>query len=351
MFSQPDFKNIRKILIISSSWLGDAVLTVPTICGIRNSFPGAWMSVLAKDTIADMFYSVPDIDEVIPFHKGRGIKKVFSVCSISQLIKKKKFDLAVIFPRSIGTAVIPFLGGVARRIGFSSGLRGMLLTRSVKRPRKLCSVHQVQYYSELLKVFGEVNMPKLPSLDVPEREKIWAHNLMDSFNAAQHDFTVGINPGATYGEAKQWIPERFAELAVSLAEKYNCRIVMFGDRKIPGIAQTVGSGRSSSIVDLTGKTSILQLAAILRLCDVLVTNDTGPMHVACAVKTPVVAIFGPTATSTTSPVGSSSVVITNRIICSPCLRRVCPEGHHRCMVSIRTEEVEKAVVELLENCK
>ncbi len=309
------------------------------------------MSVLAKDTIADMFFSVPDIDEVIPFHKGKGIKKAFSIYSISQLIKKKKFDLAILFPRSISTAVIPFFAGVAERAGFSSGLQGLLLTRSVKRTPKICAVHQVLYYSKLLELFGEVNVPEFPVLEVPGREKMWANNFMGSFNTAQHDFTVGINPGATYGEAKQWIPERFSELAVNLVEKYNCRIVIFGDRKIPGIVETAGSGWRSSIVDLTGKTSILQLAALLRQCDVLVTNDTGPMHVACAVKIPVVAIFGPTDTSTTSPVGSCSVVITKRMGCSPCLRRICPEGHHRCMTGISTVEVEKAVVEMLENRK
>ncbi len=345
---QPRFQYTGKILIVSASWLGDAIITIPTIYGIRSIFPKAHIAVLVKQAIADIFRGVPVIDEIIPYHKKSGVEKISALVSTSQTIKKKAFDLAVLFPRSVRTALICFLARIPSRIGFVSSIRGMFLTEGLQTDRDICSVHQVHYYKKLLTILGEAQFPELPLLIVPDDDKKWAREFLRSESKSRSSFTVGFNPGSTYGEAKQWLPERFAELAGRLHLKHDCEIILFGDSATGSLAKKINSGLDNRAVDATGKTSVLQLSALLECCDVLVTNDTGPMHAGCAVGTPVVAVFGSTNPVTTSPLGPDSLIIRNKMPCSPCHKRKCPEVQHRCMLEVSVDDVENAVLKQLE---
>ncbi len=340
-------KKIKKILIFSTSWLGDAVITIPTIYGIRNLYPDAWLAILAKDTIADIFKTVEAIDEIITFHKEKGYKKAFTVLKTSSMLKIKKFDRVFIFPNSLGSTLTCFLAGIPERIGFGSNGRGLFLTETVKRDRKILSKHQVHYYKKLLESMGKASFPQLPEIKVPEENIKWAREFLFSKRDGSKKFLVGINPGSTNGEAKQWLPERFGELAKKLYKNRRCDIIIFGDTNSSLLAGRINKDLGNKAIDVTGKTDILQLTALLKECDLLVTNDTGPMHVACAVKTPVVAVFGSTNPVTTSPLGRDAVVIKKDMPCSPCWKRVCPERLHLCMKNISTAAVEKAVLEKL----
>lgn len=347
MLVHPEYQGIQKVLIVCTSWLGDTVITIPTIYGIRSIFPQAHISVLAKDANADILRAVPATDEVICFHKKKGVEKLSALVSTARTLKKKAFDLAIIFPRSLGTALMCFLARVPRRVGFNSSIRGIFLTEILQRDSDILSVHQVHYYKKLLEPIGNAQFPELPSLILPEIERKWAREFLFSKRSDSCTFTIGLNPGSTYGDAKQWLPERFEELSRKLIEKHGCEIIIFGDSDTGTLAKKISAGLDGRVVDATGRTSILQLAALVQCCDVLVTNDTGPMHVACAVGTPVVAVFGSTDPVTTSPLGPDSVIVRVNIPCSPCLKRTCPEGHHRCMHAVTVDDVEDAVLEQL----
>jgi heptosyltransferase-2 len=267
------------------------------------------------------------------------------------MLKIKKFDRVFIFPNSLGSTLTCFLAGIPERIGFGLNGRSFFLTETIKRDQKILSKHQVHYYKKLLENMGKTSFPELPYVNVPENNIKWAREFLFSKRNSSNKFLVGINPGSTYGEAKQWLPERFGELAKRLYKNNRCDIIIFGDKDSSLLAGEINNGLENKAIDVTGKTDILQLTALLKECDLLVTNDTGPMHVACAVKTPVVAIYGSTNQADTSPLGRDAVIIKKDIPCSPCLKRICPEKHHMCMKNISTDDVEKAVLKKLKLLK
>lgn len=320
------------------------MITIPTIYGIRNVFPQAHISVLAKNTIADLFRTVPVINEIIPFHKKRGVEKFFMPVRLAQTLKQKAYDLAIIFSRSFGTALMCFVAGIPKRIGFDSNVRNILLTEILERDQNSLECHQVHYYKKVLEPFGSKQFPELPYLVQPEAEMKWAREFLLSKNTGSSAFIVGLNPGSTNAEAKQWLPERFEELAQRLILKYDCEIIIFGDSSTSPLASKITDRLERGVIDVTGQTSVLQLAALLTYCDVLVTNDTGPMHLACAVGTPVVAIFGSTNPDTTAPLGPNSIIVRANMTCRPCFKRKCPEGHHKCMHAVSVDDVENAVL-------
>jgi heptosyltransferase-2 len=337
------YKSIKRILVKGANWVGDTIISFPAIYSLHRLFPKAHISVLVKSHLADLWKTNPDINEVIPYEMPAGAQRLFSELRIARLIKQKAIDLAVIFPCSFSSALMVFLGGVPHRIGYKSEGRGLLLTESIECTAELLSRHRMYYYLHLLKHLGSYPFPPLPSLSLNGTQERWADTFL-SHAGLKGKILVGINPGATYGEAKCWQPERFARLGRRLREDHGASILIFGSSRPQekalnaAIAQGIGDG----CLNLSGETSLLQLAALLRRCRLLVTNDTGTMHIAAAVGTRVVAIFGPTDPLATSPLGKGHVIIRKETSCSPCLKRVCPEDH-RCMELIEVEEVYKMV--------
>ncbi len=347
MSLNPSYRHIQKLLIVSSSWLGDAVITVPTIYGIRSIFPKAHAAILAKDTIADIFRAVPVIDEIIPYAKRKGFGKIDSHLHTARMLKKKKFDLAILFPRSLGTALMCLAARIPCRVGFTDPLRSLLLTEKLERSSEVLTVHQVYYYKKLLEPLGQAQFPEMSYLVVPDAERTWARTFMRANNLDPSEYIIGLNPGSTYGKAKQWLPERFQELAQRLIAKQGCRIILFGDSATSMLAAAIDKQLGGRAVNTVGRTNTLQLAALLERCSILVTNDTGPMHVACALGTPVVAVFGSTDQAATGPLGPHATAVNSSLPCSPCLKRTCPKGHYRCMHAVTVDTVEAAVLEQL----
>ena len=209
-------------------------------------------------------------------------------------------------------------------------------------PELLCR-HRMYYYLHLVEHVGRCPSPFLPLLSLNGNQENWSNAFL-SQHGLKDTVLVGFNPGATYGEAKCWPSERFVELGRRLREEYGAFILIFGSSRPQekALNATIAQGIGEGCLNLSGETSLLQLAALLRQCQVLVTNDTGTMHVAAAVGTRVVAIFGPTDPRTTSPLGEGHVVIRKKVPCSPCLKRVCPLDH-RCMDLIEVEEIYHTV--------
>jgi heptosyltransferase-2 len=316
---------------------------------LRRFFPKAHISVLAKSHLAELWKANPDIDEVIPYNMLKGVSRIFTELGIARRIKQKEIDLAVIFPRSFSSAWMLFLGRIPHRIGYKGEVRDWLLTERVDRSAKILGTHRMYYYLHLIERLGRGPSPSLPALSLNGELEKWANNFL-SRNSLRGRVLIGFNPGATYGEAKCWPPERFVEVGRKLIEDYGAYILIFGSSrpKEKEVNASIAQGIGNGCLNLSGETSLLQLASLLQRCALLVTNDTGTMHVAASVGTRVAAIFGPTDPQATSPLGEGHVIVKTDVPCSPCQRRVCPYKHHPCMAFIETDEVVEIVGKMIE---
>ena len=337
------YKDVKRILVKGTNWVGDTIISFPAVHSLRRLFPQAHIYLLVMAHLRELWQANPDIDEVIPYSMPTGAGRIFAELQIARLIRDKRIDLAVVLPRSFSSAWIVFLGGIPQRIGYKGEVRDWLLTERLDRNTEILSKHRMYYYLNLIEHLGRGPSPSLPSLSLDGELEEWANNFLLR-NGLIGRVLIGFNPGATYGEAKCWPPERFIALGKRLQRGYDASIILFGSSRPnegelnAAIAEGIGEG----CLNLSGQTSLLELASLLRRCHLLVTNDTGTMHVAAAVGTRVAAIFGPTDPRTTSPLGEGHVIIRAEVPCSPCLKRVCPEDH-RCMDLIEVEQVYNTV--------
>jgi len=341
----------KRILVKAPNWLGDAVMALPTIKGLRSLFPESHIAVLVKSDLQDLFLHEADVNEVIAYESKRNLKRLYIEYKMLRQIRRKGFDLAVIMPRSFHSALIGFLSKIPNRIGYSSDARSKLLTQTMPRTEAILKVHRVHYFMNLLNLWNKPIPFSSPRITIPKDIKKWADAELS--HQKEHQ-VIGFNPGATYGSAKCWPAERFAQLGRELIEKKKAWIILFGapaeGRLNAAIAAQINH---PSVLNYTGRTSITQLAGLLSHCKCLVTNDTGTMHVAAAVRTPVVAIFGPTDHVTTPPfpiasgqVSNEHTLIRHEVECSPCLKRTCPTDH-KCMNLVSVEEIYKACIKYL----
>jgi heptosyltransferase-2 len=319
--------------------VGDTILSYPTVQQLKTLFPKSHLAILIPSYLADLWKTFPYVDEIIPFQKKGGVESLWEDLNLSQSLKERNFDLAVILPRSFRSALHIYLARIPIRIGYRDEGRSLFLTHRIRRTQEMLHVHRVLYYQKLLGPLGKIENPPSPQIYLREEDRRWANQVLMDLGILEGKPLIGMNPGATYGLAKCWTPDRFGELGKRLAEKWQARILLFGKEEERPIAHEIQRHLGAKGIDLTGKTSLLQLAALLERCALLVTNDTGTMHVATAVGTPVVALFGSTPPHITGPWGDDHVVVKKDVDCSPCWKRVCPTDH-RCMELITVDEVE-----------
>jgi len=337
-----DFKKIDRILVRGVNWVGDTILTYPAVQRLKTSFPGSHLAILVRESLVDLWKTFPFVDEVIPFQTKKGRSSLWEDLRLGSSLMRRTFDLAVVFPRSFRSAYQIYLARIPIRIGYRGEGRSFLLTHGVPRTDETLHIHRIQYYQRLLDVFGIDGGSHAPRVFLREEDRSWAEEKLKQLGLLDGRPLIGMNPGATYGLAKCWYPERFGELGKRLREKWKASILLFGKAEEKSTQQEILRHLGEGGFDLAGKTNLLQLAAILERCQTLVTNDTGTMHVAAAIGTPVVAIFGPTDPVTTGPWGEGHRVVRREISCSPCLKRTCPIDH-RCMREITVDEVEEIV--------
>jgi heptosyltransferase-2 len=338
---------IKRILVRGPNWLGDAVMCEPALRGLRRLFPDAQIALLVKPAVADLFAGHPALTRVLAYdtkgrHAGLSGKWV-----LAGQLRRQGFDLAVLFQNAFEAAFLTFLAGVPRRYGYATDGRSLLLSDPVAAPDPHTLVHQVRYYWDLLKPLGLTGDPPAPELVVfPEEEQAMAGRFAQGGLTAS-DVVVGINPGSTYGGAKRWLPERFAEVTERLSRticefrEQQVSVVIFGAKGEERLGQEIAARLSSRSLVLSGATTIRELMAAVKRCAVLLTNDTGPMHIASAFQVPVVAIFGPTDWRTTSPFGNAHAIVRQPVDCAPCLLRECPIDH-RCMTRVSVDQVYEA---------
>lgn len=336
---------MESIIVRMPNWVGDVVMATPILTDLRHAFPKASITAMCRSPICELLSQDESIDELFCFHKN---KNQFSARNekkdIISKIQAGKFDLGVLLPNSFSSAWWFWQGGVKRRVGYSCFPRNLLLTDSVKYPKK--KMHQVDLYKHLLSPLGIAHSKTKPRLFVTDKEMSEAMSLLFQRGYKKGKKLVGIHPGAAYGSAKCWPEKNFRSLAIELA-KEDLYLVFFGDAQTEELIKNICQGLPENVMNLAGATSIRQLMCLIRECDVLLTNDSGPMHIAAAFDTPLVALFGSTDEVVTGPYGHKLAVINKKVGCSPCLRRECPIDL-RCMTQISVEEVVKRVRRCLE---
>jgi len=332
-----------RIVVRSSNWLGDAVMTTPALMAIRAGRADLHLTVLVKAKLAPYWERVAEVDAVLRIEPGD------SVFRVASKLRAGNFDAAVIFPNSIRSALEPWLAGIPRRIGYAAKGRRALLNQIVPLPgrKEPRPPHQVFHYLGIARNMGAA---------VPEATGPDAFFTPAPLRAAPPEkppgqVRIGLCPGAEYGPAKRWLPERFAQAAHRFAAKRPGEFILFG---VPGDA-AVGAeiearyteaGGVGRFVNRIGKTSLSELIDELASCDCLLTNDTGTMHLAAALGVPTVAVFGSTEPVLTAPLGPGHVLLRHQVECSPCFLRECPLDF-RCMRAVSAEEAVAAMETLV----
>jgi heptosyltransferase-2 len=329
-------------LVRGVNWVGDTILTYPTIQGLKKLFPDCYLAILVPNHLADLWKTFPYVDEVIHFQKRKGFGLLWEDLKLGSSLRQKRFNLAIILPRSFHSAFQVYLARIPLRIGYQDKGRSFLLTQGISRTEEVLRVHRVHYYQRLIDSLGKTDGSSPPRIFLREEDRRWAQERLRGLGLLDGRVLIGMNPGATYGSAKCWYPDRFGELGRRISSRWKATVLLFGKEEERPMAKEILRHLEEGGMDLTGKTGLLQLAALLERCQLLVTNDTGTMHVATAVGTPVAAIFGSTDPSTTGPWGDGNVVIKKDVSCSPCSKRICPTDH-RCMELITVDEVEEVV--------
>jgi lipopolysaccharide heptosyltransferase II len=321
-----------RILIRASNWLGDAVMSVPAVRAIKRGRIDSHVTILTPAKLADIWKAVVEVDEVIAIEPG---ESVFAVAARL----RRNFDVAILFPNSMRVALEAWLAGIPTRVGYAGHNRRTLLNevftpkkkkKDLQRPQ-----HQVHHYLALAEYVGANVKEAIPAATTALRLN-------------EGPPVIGLCAGAEYGGAKRWLPERFAEVLKQVQERTDAEWKIFGVANDRPITDTIVTASGVPCTDLVGKTTLAQLMEELRACRVLLTNDTGTMHLAAFLGVPTISLFGSTEPILTGPLGPNHRIIRHHVACSPCFLRECPIDF-RCMKAIGVPEVVEAVLSALAN--
>lgn len=343
-----------KIVVRGTNWIGDAVMTIPALRELRRLFPEASIALYTRKWAEGIFRDADFIDDILAFDDAGST--IGTITEQTRSLRSRKFDLAVIFPNSFRSAIAIKLAGIPRRFGYAKEGRGILLTDALPIPDWKDQRHEVHYYlniiSEIEKAYFDRNTVNdaIPDTSVPvsaERNNA-ARDILSKSGCILSRPLIALGPGSTNSMAKRWPASRFAELADALTSRFDANVIMLGSQAEVDVARAVSELSLSKPIDLTGKTDLGVATAILNSVDLFVSNDMGLAHIAAAVGTPTVVIFGPTNPVTTRPFAVNATIISRDVECSPCMLRVCPIDH-RCMTRVSVGDVMERIAEVLSN--
>jgi heptosyltransferase-2 len=344
---------IGRVVVRGANWVGDAVMTVPALRELRRVLPGAHITLATRAWARGIFEGADFLDDIIAVEESKGTAR--SVWREASEWRARGFDLAVLFPNAFAPALVAALARVPLRVGYATQGRGALLTHALPVPDWRGLRHEVYYYvnivAELERMLGgastaESREPRA-ELVVSGQRRVAARDFLSERGARPSRPLVALCPGSTNSRAKRWPAERFAALADILVEKLGADVALVGAREELDVSEDVARRMRARPIVLTGETELGATAAVLSVADLLVTNDTGPAHVAAAVGCPVVVIFGPTNPLTTRPFSPLAEVVREPPDCAPCMLRDCPIDH-RCMTAITVESVFERAARVLE---
>jgi lipopolysaccharide heptosyltransferase II len=301
---------------------------VPAVRALKNGRPDAHVTVVAPEKIAAMWKLIAEVDEVLALPN----KSLFGAVRLIQ--RQRHYDVAVLLPNSLRTALEVLF--VPRKVGYRGHMRAWLLNQIVREPRQPHPPeHQAIRFLRIAEDCGaDVDLEQLPHVAAPKHLKVKAQKFL------------GLCPGAEYGPAKRWLPERFAEVAAAVSNGSDTKWILFGTKNDAAVGEAIATQLGDKCVNRIGHTTLDELIAELSTCRALLTNDTGTMHLAALLGVPVVAIFGSTEPRLTGPLGNGHSILRHHVECSPCFLRECPIDF-RCMKAISADEVADAVLSLL----
>jgi heptosyltransferase-2 len=332
------------ILVRATNWVGDAVMSLPALRALRQRFPRARISILAKPWVADLYRREPFCDDLIPFTA----RTVGEKWTAARGLRRRRFDTAILLQNAFEAAAITYLAGIPERIGYARDGRGFLLTDAIPVPRRgEIPRHERFYYLEMLRRAGILG-------EIPDNDLIRLEGAPVARSAGLERYrelglgetVIGVSPGAAYGTAKRWLPERFAKSANQLARELGASVAIFGSKDERDLCAAVAASMAAPVKNFAGETSLAEFIDLAAACRVYLTNDSGAMHIASALGVPTVAVFGATDEETTGPTGPLAKVVREQVECSPCLKRECPIDH-RCMTRVSAARVAEAALELL----
>ena len=358
-------------MVRGTNWVGDAVMTVPALRKLRGLFPNAHITLATRSLTAGLFTDADFLNDLqLHVHTG-----VLSVIGQVREWRKRRFDLAILFPNSLEAALVAFIAGVPTRVGYATDGRRMLLTHQLHLPEWRSSRHEVYYYLEILEQLERlvVDPKAVPgnasvsyannthhaapdgSLRVSDARRVEADNLLHVYGTEgirgdeqNSRPLIALCPGSINSRAKRWPAERYAALADRLIDELGAEVVLVGSKDEVDVSMDVDRLMRGKAVMLTGKTELADAVAVLSLVDLLVTNDTGPAHIASALGRPTLVIFGPTNPLTTRPFWPLGEIVRHPPDCAPCMLRDCPIDH-RCMTAISPDEVFERACMMLDN--
>lgn len=336
----------EKILVRATNWVGDAVMSLPALRALRQRFPQARISILAKPWVADLYRREPFCDELIPYTP----RTVAEKWAAARALRPHQFDTAILLQNAFEAAAITYLAGIPERIGYARDGRAFLLTQAIPVPKPgEIPRHESFYYLELLRRAGIVDEMRQDQNEAIRLEGAPAARSagLDRFRQlGLGEIVIGVSPGAAYGTAKRWLPERFADSANRLASELGATVAIFGSKDERALCESVAASITSRVKNFSGETSLAEFIELAAACRVYLTNDSGAMHIASALGVPTVAIFGATDDVATGPTGPLAKVVREPVECSPCLKRECPIDH-RCMTRVSAARVAETALELL----
>jgi heptosyltransferase-2 len=320
-----------RLLVRAPNWVGDVVLSLPALRDLRRNFPRSRLEVLARPWVADLYRALPEVDGLL---ESRGLRA--DVDAI-----RGRYDAALLLPNSFASALLVWVAGVPERWGYATDARGPLLTRRTRVPAHVRGRSQVYYYRAMLAGIGlDTSGPTDASMTCPPA---WSERGAEILGTEGP--WLGLNPGAFFGAAKRWNPAGYAAVADLVARRTGARVAIVGGAAERALGEEIAAGLRASARVLCGETTLSELVGVLSRLRALVTNDSGPMHLAAALGVPLVAVFGSTDWRETAPVGERARLVRVDVECAPCLLRECPIDH-RCMRRVTPDRVAEAVADV-----
>jgi heptosyltransferase II len=334
-----------KIVIRATNWVGDAILALPALRAVRRRFPDAEIAIVARPYVAEIYRDQEICNRLILYDPKDLHAGFFGRERLATELRAQKFDVALLLQNALDAAWLAWRANIPERVGYARDARSLLLTKAIPLPRQgEIPAHEKFYYLELLRRAGWLDSLQdetFIGLHVPEEKRRSADKFLYKCGVRQGARRIAIGAGASYGSAKCWLPSRFAEVANRLQARADADVILFGTAAEANVSTAISAEMRQPPIDLTGKTAIADLPALLSQCHLFIGNDSGAMHVAAAVGLPVVAVFGPTDPLGTSAVTQRRSIVQQKPYCSPCFLRRCPTNH-QCMTAVTADMVEAA---------
>jgi len=338
-------------MVRATNWIGDAVMSLPAIEALRARFPNSDIVLVAKPWVSELYSNHPAISRQIVYDPEGEHQGARGFWRLVRELRLESFDAAILLQNAYQAAWMAWCARIPLRIGYARDGRSWLLSEAVEVPPPSAYGPQTYYYLQLLFRSGLIEKPQAVEevhLYLADSERRWALKQLQSMGLGGKRFLAGICPGASFGEAKRWLPDRYAMLADRLIDALGADVLIFGSRAEIPLAEAVARAMGHTPVLVAGKTTLREFMALLAKCHLVVTNDSGPMHLAAALQTPLLAIFGSTNERATGPVGDRVRIIKHSVECSPCGQRQCPIDF-RCMTGVSVDDVYKAALESVKN--